>query len=284
MFLKLWKHDWRASSRLLGLLSLGAIGVALLGGFALWGANGVVSNAPSDEMVALTSPGLYLLFSFCCMALVGYVVAVQIIQIAHFYKSRFTDQGYLTFTLPVKTKYIYLSSAANMLLWLLLSLLVALGCFTLLFAIGMGDTIRQLQSDEMFLYFWDTLRFGFADLQENLRDMPGHKLNVTLTILRILLSPIYTVATILGCVTLGSVWAKRHKILAAIGVYYLLSMAISIATGVAEGVFFIVMMTEENLYAYYNLQQTFVLLLNCGITVGSYLLSVRLMKKKLNLN
>lgn len=283
MFRKLLKYEWRANARLFWILSLAALGVALLGGGAAWGANHIVELSNSTVATALLVPGMYMLFGFCCLALVGYMAAVEIINLVHFYKNKFTDEGYLTFTLPVKASHIYLSAFVNILLWMLISGAIMVGCFALMLVIGFGDAVRELLQDYSFRYIWDGMMEIFAGLQEEMQATEGFGLYNVLLHITAVISPLYTIAMAMGCLTLGSVLAKKHKVLASIGVYYVLNMAISTISSSVSGIMTLSAVESGDFFVIYNVTYFCQVLVMIGVIIGSYFLSTHLMQHKLNL-
>lgn len=283
MFRKLLKYEWRANARLFLILSLAVLGVAMLGGGILWGANYVVDTTENASVIALVVPGMYLMFGFCLMVLLMYPAAVEIINLVRFYKNKFTDQGYLTFTLPVKTSHIYLSTALNMLLWLLISSAVMFAGLMLMLSIGMSDVLGELWEQADFQYIWSMLEVGVQEWYHEISSVPGYGLYLVLTCAVIAISPLYGISMIMGCMTVGSVLARKHKILASIGIYYGATMVYSAITSTLTSIITLTALETETFYVGYNAVYICQILLMVGITVGSYFLSTHLMKNKLNL-
>lgn len=108
MFGKLLKHEWRASRGLVGYMC-GIIGLSglLAGGsmrYMLWS---VVTDRPM-----MVSAYTFVLVA-AVLAVLGCCVLSMYLLAYRFYKSRFTDQGYLMLTLPVTTHEHLLASIAN---------------------------------------------------------------------------------------------------------------------------------------------------------------------------
>ena len=283
MFRKLLKYEWQANARLFWILSAAALGVALLGGFVLLGANYIADHASSDIAIALAAPGMYLLAVFCLLAVAGYAAAVNVINIVRFYKNKFTDEGYLTFTLPVKVSHIYLSTYVNILLWGLLSGTIAICCVLLSLGIGFGDILMDALSTPDFRQVLNALAEIIWELLENLQSTPGYVLYKTLAGLTVVLSPLRFISMIMCCMTVGSVLAKKHKILASIGIYYAVSMISSTITTVLTSVLTLILVDEGSFILGYNAIYGVQLLFTIGVIIGSYFLAIHLMKKCLNL-
>ena len=118
----------------------------------------------------------------------------------HFHKNVFTDQGYLTNTLPVTPSQLLLSKELAALLWLLIDVVViSISIFILV-----GST--ELFSN--FSIFWSTL----------IRYASQTPLFTTLIIIALVLSPFLAIGILFFSITLGNL-ASSHKVLASIGAY-----------------------------------------------------------------
>lgn len=281
MFSKLLKHEWKANAGLLGILSLCALGVGVLGGGIL---NAVIylSEHMSDNDVAIV--GVTSLFSalmFIFLALVIYAVAVQFINLFRFYKNKFTDEGYLTFTLPVSAHHIFLSSFLNILAWMVISVLVVLLAGLLIVLIGVVPYLGQLEGD------YSGLQHIFDEFGSMLGKEPGYETYQALNVLQAIIAPVYSVLLIMTSITLGCVFAKKHKILATVGMYYCINMVVGLLETIFTLVPTVLMMTESfesaRYFIYMNITMGINLALQVGIAVGGYFLSTGLMKHKLNL-
>ena len=100
MFLKLLKHESHATARALMPLMGGLLLVALLARGSIWLTQNAKSNATNIISVLLIA-----MFVLGCIAI---VVTTMILMMNRFKKSVFSDEGYLTHTLPVNTSSILL--------------------------------------------------------------------------------------------------------------------------------------------------------------------------------
>lgn len=266
MFSKLLKHEWRSNAKTLGILSAAALGVGLLGGVVLR----VLTNADENSN-ALAVMGMGTSMIFIVLALIAYVAAVEIILLARFYKNKFTDEGYLTFTLPVNSHQIFLSSFLNIFIWTLLASVVMIICVAAMLLLG--GVINE-----------ETI--GLYDEYLSYTGLQADAFLSWITVVQALVSSAYSIVLAMTCLTLGATWAKKHKILAAFGAYYLISMAISIVNSSVTVYFSYDYLSDsmEDLIAYNNQMAVVGIVMQLVIMALCYWLSTHLMNKKLNLN
>ena len=90
-----------------------------------------------DPISTLLLMGAILVVFACLVAIVLSFILTMVLIYVRFYKNLYTDEGYLTFTLPVSRKQILLSKTLNAFIWYILhGLLVAVALFLfILFAI-----------------------------------------------------------------------------------------------------------------------------------------------------
>lgn len=271
MFRKLLKHEFLATRGLLGTLTCAALFLSIPGGLALRLLIHLFQNEQAnDTMQSLGIIGLFFSLFFIMLALVAYTLGVQIYLCWRFYKHKFTDEGYLTFTLPVTCTQIYLSSYVSILLWTLISGLVVLLSMNIIALIGAGEYILE---------------------QETLREI-GTVLEQMLTAYDQIAEPILLCAAIvlavlsapaipMVCITLGAVLAKKHKILMAFVMYYAITTVLSFIQSVLT--VFLGLVLDSDPILYFNLSTLLPCVLSAGLAVGGSALSIWLTRHKLNL-
>ncbi|MDR3073073.1 MAG: hypothetical protein LBU41_06230 [Clostridiales Family XIII bacterium] len=116
---KLLKLEFKSTARLFLLVYAGMIGVALL-------ALGVRTLAESAFPGSLSSILLSAISILFVLTLGFGFIATSIAVISRFYKNMLGDEGYLMFTLPVKTSRHIISKLITSSLWSFLSILVIL--------------------------------------------------------------------------------------------------------------------------------------------------------------
>jgi len=277
MFAKLLKHEWRATRGMLGILSLIALGASLLGGVTMCYLTyaGTHANVGNDTLEIISV--LFMMAAMIAMAIVG--VAAVVLYLGRFYKSRFTDEGYLTFTLPVSTHQNLLASLVNTVIGTVLITLVICACGALWLAIafaGVKDFYQSLWQN--FPELWER---GWQSLRELLGQIPG-SIPVRM-VLSAVIGGVSSLVMLMLAVTVGSIVAQKHKILAAVGVYYGIQVLINIITAFLLSAAATLSVGGDELAAMSGfLGRT--ALLTVGLGIGGYFLMYWLVDRKLNLN
>lgn len=210
MFAKLMKYDFRATWGLLGVLSIIALGAGAAGS--------VVTRLLETDVDGFLLAMLIISLIAVIFYLVGYSLAAMFILLGRFYKSRFTDEGYMTFTLPVTTHQILLSSFLNCALGMLVSILVTIVAFGIMVFFGAVELDGQR---------WEVVKLCFDYLPRFLKEVG---VGNTLVFLLMLLTGFASeVTTIMLAITLGSIIAKKHKLLIGVVAYYGIHIGITVA-------------------------------------------------------
>ena len=271
MFSKLLKHEMKAQAGLIGVLSLAALGVGALGGAILWLIVNVPKSSEDEVLITLLTMfgGLAVVGAF--FAIMAYLIGVEILLIYRFYKHHFSDEGYLTFTLPVSTHQILLSSILNIAIWLLIAGLVAILGYLMIFAPGIHQSIHDVHND--FLYIFESIDSIFDD---SIYFMQAISIFSTF---------IYGLILPLMSITIGAQVAKKHKLLAAFGIGYGLSTALSFISGILSFISLVgdVAISETSDSVYFIFSMLIPSLLYLGVGIGGYFVMHHLVDKKLNL-
>lgn len=279
MFAKLLKHEFRSNALALSILSLAAVCMGIMAGFLLRFVmnysdlfEGMTQD--SEALFTIAMSGSVMSLVFCIFGMFGCLVATGIILLIRYYRSRFTDQGYLTFTLPVDTHQIFLSAFLNNLIWL------AIAYAALMLGAVLAMVIATVGTD----YSASDLTSYFGSYDS---DAPAAytAVNAAYSVV----SGIYTVVIGMSCITLASTWVKRNRILLAFGLYFGVSQVVSTLESFLSA--FIVIGLEDywvysdttDIYNDSILSTVILIVIKLGLIVGGYILSTQLMKNKLNL-
>ena len=212
MFGKLMKAEWRASRRAIGALCA----VVLISGALL----GLLGNLLlREENGNWQLPGfvnvLFSLLSVAAVLAVALSLAASVFYaLWRYYRSRFTEEGYLTYTLPVNNHQLMLSSILASVLEILLVGLATVAAV----AVAFGIFAAELPWNEV---DWGLVWSRFEELLSSFHPVAG---DVLLVLLNMVLMCLATLLTLMLAVTIGATAAKKHPVLLAIAVYYGLSL------------------------------------------------------------
>lgn len=211
MFGKLMKAEWRASRRVIGALcAVVLISGALLG---LMG-NVLLREGTGSWQLPDFVNVLFSLLSMTAMLAVTLSLAASVFYVLwRYYRSRFTEEGYLTYTLPVNNHQLMLSSILASVLEILLVGLATVAAMAMAFGIfAAGLPWNEVDRGLVWSRFRELL---------SLRPVAS---DVLLVLLNMVLMGLATLLTLMLAVTIGATAAKKHPILLAIAVYYGLSL------------------------------------------------------------
>lgn len=212
---KLMKYEWR------GLRFPLLIMISILGGITvLTCAIIFLINPKLDNVSAgFSAVSLIMCILLYYFGIIGCTVGTMLIIAIRFYKTSYTDQGYLTHTLPVETKTLL---TAKTLTSVLCYLLMLLGVVVTIFVI-IGAA---------YIHFVDISEYDRAMINRNIaesindfsvyfKDEYGISLGIFVTfyILFLIVGCISAIMTVLGCVSLGQLYTK-HRIIGAILAYF----------------------------------------------------------------
>ena len=219
MFTKLLKHEWRATKGILALLCVIVLIAGLTIGCTM---HYIIWNDQNGTVVNMNDAGIATKFvSVACVLLImAGVGAVAICSagslfflIFRFYKRCFTDEGYLTFTLPVTTHQILLSSFLNTIigeLIMLVAVCLSVAIAVLLFLAAFPENL-----------IWADVSVGLKEAFSQMWASLAEHIDVlaSMTVTGII-GALSELIVLMLAVTIGAMIAKKNKILAAVGVYY----------------------------------------------------------------
>ena len=223
---KLLKYDLRSIGKVWWISMLTMLFSAFSASVALR-INSEISLKPDSSDLVILQLGSYAAFLLFAVVAGLCFVSVSIMVYVRYFKHLFTDEGYLTFTLPVSRKQILFSKTVNAFVWNVLSYAVLFVCIAMCVVVSTPtrdsalfnmDTLKQTTSfiDNFFSgiysdgWFFSSLHFAIS-------------------VLIILVTPLLSTAVVYFCITLGATVVKKGKVLVAIGVYYVLNMVYSLA-------------------------------------------------------
>lgn len=277
MFGKLLKYEFKSQQKLLTILSFSALGAGLVGGLALWFLIDVLEKVENITASVAGSILSTILLIGVFLGIMAYLVAVWILLLYRFYKHHFSEQGYLTFTLPVTAHQTILASIVNIIIWELIALVTYLCAICLMFAPALAfswrDSIPQIKM------VWQELAEEFSVVFSSAGG--GY---AAVYIITVIVSGIYSLIIPLACITLGCLLTKKYRILTSIAIYYGLQLGISMISGI-----FTIVLTVAGISKGMEgsgliwLSSVLPCVMLLVLSVGGYFLMHRSMSKKLNL-
>ena len=284
MLVKLLKYEWS------GLFSPLLILLIVLGGTAALTCGVILTITPKyNETIAWYS-AMALVFSIFLyyFGLIGCTLGTTLIIAVRFYKTCYTDQGYLTHTLPASaTQILNAKIIASILAYLLMLLAIAATIF-IIFEVGLHHAFSLMSGEQDELRRIVEQEFSF--ILSEFSDVLGISLGgyIAYLIFFSVIALFANVVTILGCVSLGQLYAK-HRIIGAIAAYFIVQFVMQIINNIC----FIPMYTKMMIDSYNSevlslfgiLSPTLNLSLFMAVVVAviMYFVNLHMMTKKLNL-
>ena len=270
MFAKLLKHELKTQSRLMLILSAAALGAGIVGSIMMLLCTNLIADGAQSSADVIGAFFSVLIMYAMYFVVIGYSVAVMIILTLRFYRHLFSDEGYLTFTLPASTHQVLMSSVLSFAIWSAVAGLVTLISAALIFI-----PFLKMAGSELGMVTVN----DFAGLFQGLEINGWYVLLSVFTLVGVsaggIILPLFSV-------TLGSVVAKRLKILVAFAFYYGINMTLTIATYIVMIVAMIGDAATSGLNEFY-LTLGVPGVLYTAVAVVGYLVMHRLISRKLNL-
>ena len=277
MLRKLYKHDMHALSRIMLFVFLGIFCMAAA--ISVFGAVQMRQNYSyilQEPIEAITQAISISVIAFGVIGIIAGAVVITVFLYVHFYRNLFSDEGYLTHTLPVKSRQILLSKVLSAATWQLASAIVIM--LSVLIIALCTSSRTTLFNTEVFLDIWE----GIIGMGEN-----GTIGTTLLAVSGFLAMAFSSMMQVFLAITIGCAIAKKHRIWAAIGIYLAINFCSGILNSMVGGSSLLIMMvTMENtnsIFGSVNVILLLRLIKDCGIAVVCFFWSNHLMKRRLNL-
>ena len=216
MLRKVLKYDLLSFIKLWLILACASIPVALVGGFC---ARILMLEDSSNVYTPFAAIGMLV----CIIAIVAFVIFTFIIPLQRIYKSMFTDEAYLTFTLPVNRETILFSKIITSAIFDLA--VVVVGVIDLILFLTPVPLLED-GSGSMLGEMFATI----GTLLSTLSTAIGVGWIILYIVIAILLAVIYTTCSkllIIAIMSFVCTIATKHKVLIGILIYYGISTLLS---------------------------------------------------------
>lgn len=237
---KLIKHEWKDVYKVGCILSLVIIAVTAIGCImlqlpamtSLFAEN---SNLSEGQIFGWVIMGVmsFLLYLFI---LLGATYGLFIFLGIRFYRTMYTDQGYLTNTLPVTSHQLLISKILVAGIWyLILEIVVAASIFALVIAL-MNGLLSDTLASEGYRSIWEALGALLPEMGKLYSEMGLNMIHYGISMgLTLLISPFAGIAVLFGSVTLGQL-SRKHKAVMGILAYFGVMLVNMIINSIAQTV------------------------------------------------
>lgn len=267
-----WKAVWKVPTLLIGIVMLAGLIAGLTFAMPIW----------DSDWVGLPMSGDMLIMTFF-FGLSGVNIGIIIYFGVRYYRSMFTDEGYLTHTLPVSARELLLNKVITMSAW---NLITMAGVIVSLMIFGGVAFLSLAPLDGAFAR---EVTRALAELPEifSSSEMAGFQAFCASQILMLLTSAFSGTMILIGAITLGQM-VRKHRILGAIGAYFAIN-------GVVQMVNTVVMMPimfnsmnnmwweMDSPFPIFTGFYTVMSLVFVAVSIGLYFLCEYLLKRQLEL-
>lgn len=271
MLKKLLKHEWAASWKIPTILLGALLVISVFAGFTF------VAPVWESEMSGLSFL-LVMVWMLYYFAIIGVSIGVVLYLAIRFYKNMYTDEGYLTHTLPVTSHQLLWSKMIPIAAWnviatvgILISVCI-FGCMAVLF----------LQPDGMGLF--ETISFVIEEMVAEL----GIE-NIGAFVLSMIITGIAGICSgtmlLVGSITIGQMVGK-HKVLGSIGAYFAINTVMQFVASACMIPYMFNAAFEEtdNVFAISTPTYFMMAVVYIVMSVALYFISEFIIRKKLNLD
>jgi hypothetical protein len=259
MLRKLLKHELKATSRLLIPLYLILVCITII--------NKILLRFDVSGMPALIDNLLVFLY---VLSILSITIVTFILMIIRFYKNLMTDEGYLMFTLPVKSHDLINAKLLVTLFWTILSVIAIAGSLFIVFATPANMKMFMDSLHEVFIE--DNIPFGISA-----------KFLIILFILLCIIGTINSILTIYASIAIGQLF-NGHKIIGSIAAYIGIYTAMQIIVTVAVAILSLNFNYASMEYSLVIEMFIVIAVIITALTVTFYYITNQLLKKKLNLD
>ncbi len=281
---KLIKYEWKGLIKPLSILYIILLGITIITGLLILTINPDYDEVAVGFSVLFTMLSVFIYYFGIIVCSIGTMLIIAI----RFYKTCYTDEAYLTHTLPVSTKQLLAAKTISSVLCHLLSMVVIGVSVVLLLLVVVTHLINlgEIPAAELTKGFSEV----FAELdQEFAREMgisfSGYFLYLGAVSL---ISSVCGIISLLGCVSLGQLYTK-HRILGAIIAYFVMTFVLQIVAYVGMipmySKLFAAEYTGETILMFDLLQPTLIITMAASVIIAIIMcfINMHMMTKRLNL-
>lgn len=281
---KLIKYEWKGLIKPLSILYIILLGITIITGLLILTINPDYDEVAVGFSVLFTMLSVFIYYFGIIVCSIGTMLIIAI----RFYKTCYTDEAYLTHTLPVSTKQLLAAKTISSVLCHLLSMVVIGGSVVLLLLVVVTHLINlgEIPVAELSEGFSEV----FAELDREFANEMGISFSGYFLYLGgvSLVSSVCGIISLLGCVSLGQLYTK-HRILGAIIAYFVMTFILQMAAYIGMipmySQIFAAEYTGETVLMFDLLQPTLIVTMAASVLIAviMYFINIHMMTKRLNL-
>lgn len=210
---KLIKHEWKAIWKIPAILIGALLVIAVLAGLTFISPVWRSGMGGLDVLTVL----VWILFY---LSIIGVSMGNLLYLAIRFYQSMFTDEGYLTHTLPATSHQLLISKIMVMTVWIFLSMV---GIFFSILIFG-GMAILFLQPEISIWNMWEDICREFEAIGMLGLNLVSFAASI---IFMLMASTVNGTMMITGSICMGQM-VNKHKILGSIGAYFAINTVVQI--------------------------------------------------------
>ena len=275
MLRKTLKYDLNAVYKIWLILTVTVLAISFVGGLSL---RDIIVSSGEEQFDAFT---LFSTFGLIVtiFSIAAYILIVELLVLYRYYQNFFTDEAYLTFTLPVKRRTLFNSKLINAFIWSVANIAVVTAAVLIIMAFA---PLNEDGTGSLLLFIFDSL---FKTIGQIFELFDAWAYLYTLEALLIaLFSTVFSTLLIYACITLGCTMVKKYKLLMAILVYYMVNMAISIMSYVGSIVMSIITTMSIQILASYSEGQIKVIVFFALMAIAAFYLVLCVVAYKFSLS
>lgn len=260
-----FKGLWKKAALLLAIMVVAGVG----------GMGTVAAAQRASELTywgdffAGPEASLVMLSLFLAFVVWASLVAMFVLIVLRFYRTMFTDEGYLTLTLPVRSGSLV---AAKYLVALIVMLVFALVALAL---VGGMATVAAEGDPDVFVGMLSMMSGMFGIVHD------FNAVAAVVGLVNVVIGTAYQLALAFVSLALGAWWARRHKVAAAVGLFLGIGWLVSLAFSMGSFATAFGGMQGMAFAASLSLMQ---MAMNAVVAVGAVFLAAYVVKNKIDLS
>lgn len=283
---KLFKYEWKGFRLPLLIMLIVLAGTTVMTCALILTINPNYSETASWYSMLALMLSIFLYY----FGIIGCSLGIMITIAVRFYKTCYTDQGYLTHTLPVSTQKILNVKIISSIAAVLLMILAVIASLFIIAQVAMHHIFSLARADFQYLDYKMFFREIFSIMLDEFDEGMGISLGMYLVYMAVyfVIATMANIVTILGCVSLGQLYAK-HRIIGAIAAYFLVQVVMQLLGYISYIPMYTRMLAEDSYYDDYTVfrimspTMNMTLLFTVVIAVIMYFVNLHMMTKRLNL-